>query len=107
MGSKLMNEEEILKNKEEGVDKEREHNNQLGDDAGFWGLIFLSLLIMIYQALMKLPFGDIPALLFCFVSIGSFARYKTNKDRSHLIRGILTAIACIACLAWYILDTIL
>ncbi len=103
-----MNKEEILKKyKEEGVDEGREHNNQQEDDAGFWGLIFLSLLVMIYQVLMELPFGDIPALLFCFVSIGSFARYKADKDKSHLIRGILTAIACITCLAWYVLDTIL
>lgn len=63
-----MNKEEILKKyKEEGVDEGREHNNQQGDDAGFWGLIFLSLLVMIYQVLMELPFWrhSRAAVLFC------------------------------------------
>ncbi len=103
-----MKKEEILKKyKEEGVDEGREHNNQRGDDVGFWGLVFLSLLIMIYQVLMKLPFGDIPAVLFCFMSIGAFSRYKADKDKMHILLGVITAIECLACLSWYIWRTMM
>lgn len=103
-----MNKEEILKRfKAEGVDEGRDHINRKGDDAGIWGLAFLSLLIMIYQGVMKVPLGDIPAILFCFLSIGAFSRYKDDKEKTHLALGVITGIACLACLGCYVWQTMM
>ena len=51
-----------------------------GDDAGFYALCFLALALMIYQALAGQVFGDVAAVLFVFSSVGSFARYRMDRD---------------------------
>ena len=98
-----MKREEILrKYRQEGVDEGREQVNRRGDDAGFWAMLLLSLLLMLYQAWRRLPFGDIPALLFCFCSVGAWSRYRAAREKGFLWMSIGTGLACLVCLIWYV-----
>ena len=102
-----MKKEDVLKKyKAEGIDEGQEYRNERGDEAGFFGLLFLSLALMIYQSWRGLPFGDISAVLFCFLSVGMFYRYKLDGDKTKLALGILTGIACLAALGWYVWKTL-
>ena len=102
-----MEKEEILqKYRREGVDEGREAANRRGDDAGFYALCFLALALMIYQALAGQVFGDVAAVLFVFSSVGSFARYRMDRDRFFLGMGILTGALCLGSLGWYVWHTL-
>ena len=84
-----MEKEKILQRyRQEGVDEGREEVNRRGDDAGFYAMCVLALLLMIYQAFTGQVFGDVAAMLFVFCSVGAFARYRTDRDRSALGMGI-------------------
>ena len=66
----------LEKYRQEGVDEGRNEVNRRGDDAGFYALCGLSLLLMIYQAFTHQAFVDVAAVLFVFCSVGAFARYR-------------------------------
>ena len=54
-----MEKEKILQRyRQEGVDEGREEVNRRGDDAGFYAMCVLALLLMIYQAFTGQVFGD-------------------------------------------------
>ena len=90
-----MEKEKILQRyRQEGVDEGREEVNRRGDDAGFYAMCVLALLLMIYQAFTG------------FCSVGAFARYRTDRDRSALGMGIFTGALCLGCLGWYLWDTL-
>ena len=60
-----MEKEKILQRyRQEGVDEGREEVNRRGDDAGFYAMCVLALLLMIYQAFTGQVFGDVAAVLF-------------------------------------------
>lgn len=99
-----MEKEKILQRyRQEGVDEGREEVNRRGDDAGFYAMCVLALLLMIYQAFTGQVFGDVAAMLFVFCSVGAFARYRTDRDRSALGMGIFTGALC---LGWYLWHTL-
>ncbi|MCA9766384.1 MAG: hypothetical protein KC455_08195 [Carnobacterium sp.] len=101
-----MEKEEILKRyRKTGEDEGKTDVNTQSDLQGFYGLSFLSLLIMGYQIYRELPFGDIPALLFVFLSVGAFFRYKASKENHYLWMSIVTGLLCISLLVWYIIQT--
>ena len=91
----------LEKYRQEGVDEGRNEVNRRGDDAGFYALCGLSVLLMIYQAFTHQVFGDVAAVLFVFCSVGAFARYRTERDRFFLGMGVLTGALCLGCLGWY------
>ena len=102
-----MERDEILeKYRREGVDEGREEANRRGDDAGFYALCGLSLLLMIYQAFTHQAFGDVAAVLFVFCSVGAFARYRADRDRFFLGMGVLTGALCLGCLGCYLWNTL-
>ena len=102
-----MDKNEILeKYRREGVDEGRDAANRRGDDAGFYALCGLSLLLMFYQAFTGQVFGDVAAVLFVFSSVGSFARYREDRDRFCLGFGILTGALCLGSLVWYVWHTL-
>ena len=102
-----MDRNEILeKYRREGVDEGRDAANRRGDDAGFYALCALALVLMIYQALTGQVFGDVAAVLFVFSSVGSFARYRTDRDRFFLGMGIFTGALCLGSLVWYVWHTL-
>ena len=102
-----MEKEEILqKYRQEGVDEGRDAANRRGDDAGFYALCGLSFLLMIYQAFTHQVFGDVASVLFVFSSVGSFARYRADRDRFFLGMGIFTGVLCLGCLGWYLWHTL-
>ena len=102
-----MEKEEILKKyRREGVDEGREEANRRGDDAGFYAMCVLALLLMLYQAFTGQVFGDVAAVLFVFSSVGSLARYRTSRDQFFLCMGIFTGVLCLGCLGWYIWHTL-
>ena len=89
-----MEKEKILQRyRQEGVDEGREEVNRRGDDAGFYAMCVLALLLMIYQAFT----GQV---------LGAFARYRTDRDRSALGMGIFTGALCLGCLGWYLWHTL-
>ena len=96
----------LEKYRQEGVDEGRNEVNRRGDDAGFYALCGLSFLLMIYQAFTNQVFGDVAAVLFVFSSVGSFARYRTDRDRFFLGMGIFTGALCLGSLGWYIWHTL-
>lgn len=102
-----MNKEEIIKKyKEEGVDEGENNINENSDRHGFYALCFLSMILMTYQSFRNQLYQDIASLLFVFLSVGLFSRYKITKERSDLIYGILTGVLCVAFLVGYIIKTI-
>lgn len=104
---RVMKKTELLERyKEEGRDEGKDYINQRGDNAGFYGLTLLALLITIYQAIMKLPLGDMLSLLFCFLSVGLLSRYKADKEKINLFAGIVTGIISLTCLCWYVWKTL-
>ncbi|MBM6851760.1 DUF6442 family protein [Oscillibacter valericigenes] len=106
-GEPAMERDEILeKYRREGVDEGREEANRRGDDAGFYAMCVLALLLMLYQAFAGQVFGDVAAVLFVFSSVGSFARYRTDRDRFFLGMGIFTGVLCLGCLGWYLWHTL-
>ena len=60
----------------------------------------------LYQAFAGQVFGDVAAVLFVFSSVGSFARYRTDRDRFFLGMGIFTGVLCLGCLGWYLWHTL-
>ena len=97
-----MEKEEILKKyRQEGMDEGREEANRRGDDAGFYAMCVLALLLMLYQAFTGQAFGDVAAVLFVFSSVGSFARYRTDRDRFFLGMGYLLGVWCGGCVGGY------
>ena len=58
------------------------------------------------QAFTGQVFGDVAAVLFVFSSVGSFARYRTDRDRFFLGMGIFTGALCLGSLGWYIWHTL-
>ena len=102
-----MEKEKILQRyRQEGVDEGREEVNRRGDDAGFYAMCVLALLLTIYQAFTGQVFGDVAAMLFVLCSVGAFARYRTDRDRSALGMGIFTGALCLGCLGWYLWHTL-
>ena len=102
-----MDRNEILeKYRREGVDEGRDAANRRGDDAGFYALCALALVLMIYQAFTGQVFGDVAAVLFVFSSVGSFARYRTDRDPFFLGMGIFTGALCLGSLVWYVWHTL-
>ena len=102
-----MEKEKILQRyRQEGVDEGREEVNRRGDDAGFYAMCVLALLLMIYQAFTGQVFGDVAAMLFVFCSVGAFARYRTDRDRSALGMGIFTGALCLGCLVRVFLSSL-
>ena len=102
-----MDKETILeKYRREGVDEGAQERNRRGDDAGFYALCGLALVLMIYQALTGQVFGDVAAVLFVFSSVGSFARYRTDRDRFFLGMGTFTGALCLGSLWWYVWHTL-
>ena len=90
----------------EGVDAVREEANRRGDDTCFYAMCALALLLMVYQAFTGQAFGDVAAVLFVFGSVGSFARYRRDRDRLFLGMGVLTGALCLGCLGWYLWHTL-
>lgn len=102
-----MEKEEILKKyKEEGVDEGEVVANENSDSHGFYALCFLAMILMIYQSFKNQLFEDVASLLFVFLSVGAFSRYKIRKEKDHLVFGIVTGVLCVAFLFWYIIKTI-
>ena len=102
-----MDRNEILeKYRREGGDEGRDAANRRGDDAGFYALCALALVLMIYQAFTGQVFGDVAAVLFVFSSVGSFARYRTDRDPLFLGMGFLTGALCLGSLVWYVWHTL-
>ena len=101
-----MKKEDILKkSKYENEDDEQTYINMKSDLNSFYGLSFLALLLMGYQAIKGLPFGDLPALLFIFLSVGAFFRYKWTQKKHFLWMSIFTGLLCLGFLFWYVLQT--
>lgn len=101
-----MEKEKILQRyRQEGVDEGREEVNRRGDDAGFYAMCVLALLLMIYQAFTGQVFGDVAAMLFVFCSVGAFAGTGLT-GRSALGMGIFTGALCLGCLGWYLWHTL-
>lgn len=98
-----MKREEILrKYRQEGVDEGREQMHDRGDGAGFLAMCVLAILIMIYQLWRGLPQGSIQALLFVFLSVGAWSRYRAARETGFLWMSIGTGLACLVCLIWYV-----
>ena len=77
-----MEKEEILKKyRREGVDEGREEANRRGDDAGFYAMCVLALLLMLYQAFTGQVFGDVAAVL-----TDSYVQVVSTVDGSEIAR---------------------
>ncbi len=88
------------------VEKETvEQINVKSDAKAFQGMCLVAVAIIMYQSQKGLPFGDVPALLFTFLSIGMFYRYRALKDKVNLIWGIGTGLTAILLLVLYVLKT--
>ncbi len=101
-----MNNDEIIERyKNEGVDEGRDNINQYGDTNGFYALCGLALVLTLYKVWMEQPFGDVFSLLFVFLSVGSFFRYKKKKSKGHLWAFVVYGLVCLASLVWYVFVT--
>ncbi|MBK5253851.1 MAG: hypothetical protein JJE03_05275 [Peptostreptococcaceae bacterium] len=101
-----MKKEDVLKKyRQENEDEGQTHINTQADLYGFYGISFLALLLMVYQAIKELPFGDVPALLFTFLSIGAFFRYKAAQEKPFLWMSMFTGLMCLGFLVWYVIQT--
>lgn len=101
-----MQKEELLrKYRNEQQDEGKDHVNHSADTNAFYGMLVFAVLIMVYQVYTDAPFGDVPAMLYCFLAIGSFSRYRITKEKYHLYMTILNAAICITFIVGYILQT--
>lgn len=103
-----MEKEKILQRyRQEGVDEGREEVNRRGDDAGFYAMCVLALLLMIYQGVLPGRYLETwRRCCSCFAPWGPLARYRTDRDRSALGMGIFTGALCLGCLGWYLWHTL-
>lgn len=60
---------------------------------------------MVYQGYKALPFGDVPALLFIFLSVRAFFRYQSTREKHFLWMSLLTGLMCLGFLVWYVIRT--
>ena len=101
-----MQKEELLrKYRNEQQDEGKDHINHSADTKAFYGMLVFAVLIMVYQVYTDAPFGDVPAMLYSFLAIGSFSRYRTTKEKYYLYMTILNAAICITFIVGYILQT--
>lgn len=96
----------LQKYRNERQDEGKEHINNLADAKAFSGMLIFAVLIMAYQAYKNVPFGDVTALLFSFLTIGAFYRYQTTKEKHFIYMSVLNAIICIGFIVWYVLQTL-
>ncbi|MFL2133268.1 DUF6442 family protein [Desemzia sp. FAM 24101] len=102
-----MDKEKILeKYRSEKKDEGKDYDNDYSDNQGFYAMCFLAILLMTYQIFNDLPFGDIAALLFAFMAVGGFYRYKLRKDKGDLYFSLFTGMVGLAFLIWYVVQTI-
>ena len=102
-----MKKDDLLeKYRKEQQDEGRDYVNEKGDHEGFYALCILSLVLTIYKAVTKQPFGDITALLFVFLSVGAFKRYQIEKDKFTLLFSIVTGIITLASLIIFVMKTL-
>lgn len=102
-----MKKEELLeKYRQEQQDEGKDDSNRKGDEHGFIALCLLSILLVVYQTIKNQPFGAVTALLFIFLSVGSFSRYRRNPDRATLLFGIITGLVTLGSLFLYVMQTL-
>lgn len=102
-----MNKEELLrKYRNEEQDEGKDYVNQSADTFAFYGMIVFASLIMIYQIYADIAFGDVTSLLFSFIAIGGFQRYRKTKKTYFLTSAIFNTVISIACITWYIYSTL-
>lgn len=58
-----------------------------------------------YKVIKDQPVGDVLSLSFIFLSVGMFARYRTDGERFNLIAAIVTGLAAIGFLVSYVVST--
>ncbi|MFD2116949.1 DUF6442 family protein [Paenibacillus yanchengensis] len=102
-----MQKDELLeKYRSEKQDEGRDHLNHVSDSKGFSVMMVLAVLFMIYQIYKDVPFGDVPALLFSFLAVGGFHRYKKTREKDILIFSLFSSVVCIGFIIWYVIQTI-
>lgn len=102
-----MQKDELLqKYRSEQQDEGKDHVNQSADAKAFSGMLIFAVLIMVYQMYKNVPFGDVTALLFSFLAIGGFYRYRTTTEKHFLYLSIVNAVICIGFIVWYVIQTV-
>lgn len=88
-----------------GEDEGRDFVNKKANGHGFVALCLTVIALASYKAAKGLPVGDITSLMFIFLSVGMFARYRADGERFSLLFGALTGLGAIAMLASYVATT--
>lgn len=102
-----MDKETILrKYRQTKQDEGQERVHQLSDDGAFIGMLIVAVFIMVYQVYYDVPFGDVTALLFSFLAIGNFYRYKAMKTTAYFIWGIVYSAISIGFFILYVWQTL-
>ena len=96
----------LLKYRSENKDEGKDYTNEYSDNQGFYAMCFLAIGLMTYQIFSDLPYGDITALLFTFMAVGGFYRYKLRKDKGDLLFSLINGVIGLAFLIWYVIQTI-
>lgn len=89
----------------EQQDEGRDHVNNVSDSKGFSAMCVLAVLFMVYQIYKDVPFGDVAALLFSFLAVGGFYRYKKTHEKDILILSLFNSLVCIGFIVWYVVQT--
>lgn len=101
-----MQKDELLqKYRSEQKDEGREHVNHSADSKGFTAMSILAVLLMVYQMYKDVPFGDVAMLLFSFLAVGGFYRYKETKEKEILLLSFVNSFICIGFIVWYVIQT--
>ncbi len=75
------------------------------DAMSFTAFIILAFILTFYKYKKGIPFGDIPALLFIYVAVEEWIRYKKYKEKGIFSIALIATVVCIISLSWYIYQT--
>lgn len=103
-----MNKKDILQKHKASKPKDEriEYINSKANKCGVKGILSVLVIVIIYNAIKGIRNMAFLSLMFAYLGMESYGRYKAFKDTTYIYGAILGIITSIVYLANYIVDTI-
>ncbi|AMB95952.1 DUF6442 family protein [Aerococcus urinae] len=86
----------LAKYRSDNQDEYQQHLIKKADDYGFAAMCVVAIILMAIKAINGQSIADIEVILFTFISVNFYKRYKISQEKSALILLIFTSVLNIA-----------
>lgn len=101
-----MEREELLKKfKNNQEDEGIIYVENVSSEYGFKAMLFLTILLMLYQKVKTQPTGNVTSIMFVFLAFSSLKKYSYTKKRLDLVSGLFYLFLCLTFIAFYVVKT--